>query len=205
MTPADWLHGRWIHPRRVRVLAARAAALVPPGAELLDVGCGDGLIAREITRHRPDIRVRGIDVLVRSASVIPVSEFDGRRIPFASRSVDTITLFDVLHHADDPQMLLAEAARVARAQVLIKDHICESTFDGALLRFMDDVGNERHGVARPHRYWSLQQWTDATQTLGLTWEVRDIGGLGLYPWPASLLFGRSLHLLACLKVANSHG
>ena len=54
---------------------------------------------------------------------MPVTAFDGRVIPMAARSVDVVTMFDVLHHADDPPALLAEAARVARTCVVLKDHV----------------------------------------------------------------------------------
>ena len=39
------VHGQFVHSRRVRVLAALAARLVPHGARVLDIGTGDGQIA----------------------------------------------------------------------------------------------------------------------------------------------------------------
>jgi hypothetical protein len=69
---------------------------------------------------------------------------------------------------------------------------------------MDRVSNRRYGVALPYNYWPRQAWYDAFQALGLTlshWQDR----LHLYPWPASLVFDRSLHFLANLSVAVSDG
>ena len=109
-----------------------------------------------------------------------------------------VTFFDVLHHADDPAALLREGARVARSCLVIKDHLCDSRLARALLSFMDDVGNKRHGVALPHNYWSSRQWSAAIDHVGLGRAVWEVGGLGLYPWPASLLFGRGLHFVARL-------
>ena len=34
---------------------------------------------------------------------------------------------------------------------------------GPTLRFMDWIGNARHGVALPYNYWSAQEWTLALQ------------------------------------------
>jgi ubiquinone/menaquinone biosynthesis C-methylase UbiE len=198
----DRLHGDLVHPRRVRVLVAHAARLVPAGAHVLDVGTGDGRIAAALGAARPDLRIEGIDVLVRPDAAIPVGAFDGRVIPREARSVDVVTLVDVLHHADDPEGLLAEAARVARACVVVKDHVANGWLSRAILGVMDDVGNRRHGVAIPRRYLSARQWTSAIDRAGLRRAVWDVGGLGLYPWPASLVFGGRLHVLARLDVGR---
>jgi hypothetical protein len=50
----------------------------------------------------------------------------------------------------------------------------------------------------PYNYWAKQRWHDAFASLGLsvhTW-VRNVG---LYPFPANLIFGRSLHFVAKLQ------
>ena len=39
--------------------------LMPRDAHVLDVGTGDGLIAAALAERRPDLRIEGIDVLVR--------------------------------------------------------------------------------------------------------------------------------------------
>jgi SAM-dependent methyltransferase len=199
MTVADILHGGFVHPRRVDVLAGHACRLIPPGARVLDVGSGDGLLAAAIAGRRPDLVIEGIDVLVRANARIPVSPFDGRTIPAAAGSVDVVTFFDVLHHADDPAALLREGARVARSCVVLKDHVCGDFLARWTLRFMDYVGNARHGVALPHNYWSLPEWSAAIADIGLQPAVWQTGDLGLYPWPASLVFGRNLHVLARLE------
>jgi hypothetical protein len=85
---------------------------------------------------------------------------------------------------------------------VIKDHVCNGRWAHAMLRFMDDVGNKRHGVALPHNYWSSHQWTTALERLGFERDVWEVGGLGLYPWPASAVFGRRLHVLASLRVGK---
>ena len=200
MTLVDAGHGWLVHPRRVRVLAERAAQLLPPGARVLDVGAGDGQLAAAVLDRRADLRIEGIDVLVRPATRIPVSSFDGRRIPRPDRSVDAVMLIDVLHHADDPAALLREAVRVARTCVVLKDHVCQHRLARAVLRVMDHVGNAKHGVALPHNYWSRRQWADALGALQLEPAVWDVGGLGLYPWPADLIVGGSLHVMARLNV-----
>jgi SAM-dependent methyltransferase len=141
------------------------------------------------------LEVHGIDVLVRGETHIPVLPFDGRSIPHPDRSFDVVLFVDVLHHTDDPTLLLREAARVARRCIILKDHTRDGLLAGPTLRFMDRVGNARHGVTLPYNYWPKARWLAAFEQLGLTIEAWH-SDLHLYPWWADWMFGRSLHFLA---------
>jgi SAM-dependent methyltransferase len=184
----------------VRVLSSHFTPLLGPGARILDVGAGDGRLAAQLARVRPDLDVRCIDVQVRTTSAFPVETYDGRRIPFADRAFDAVLLVDVLHHVDDPLALLAEARRVG-SLVLLKDHALEGWLADPTLRFMDWVGNARYGIPLPFRYWPRSAWVEAFERLQLdvdSWR----SALGIYPWPATLLFDRGLHFVAALKAAD---
>jgi len=146
MSLLRWLHRSRVAERRTRVLGEALAPLLPEGAQVLDVGCGDGAVAAQIARLRPDLTLRGIDVHVRDTTAIPVEAFDGRRIAAAEDSYDVIVLVDVLHHARDPVALLREAARVSRRWLVLKDHTCESRFAARRLAWMDRVGNPPGGA-----------------------------------------------------------
>ena len=193
------LHGSVVGSRRARVLAARLAELIPQGASVLDVGCGDGEIDALLLQHRPDISIEGIDVLQRPQAHIPVRGFDGDHIPHPDASFDVVMFIDVLHHTTNPSILLAEAARVARQAVVLKDHLREGLLAGPVLRAMDWFGNAAHGVALPYNYWTRQQWQSAFTALRLHPDILN-SKLGLYPFPASLLFERGLHVLARLRL-----
>jgi SAM-dependent methyltransferase len=195
------LHGEHVHNRRVRLLCESLSDLIPESATLLDVGCGDGLLASLIMDKRQDLEVNGIDVLVRDSTKIPVSEFDGSVIPRASKSVDVVMFVDVLHHTEDPLVLLREATRVARKAVVIKDHLRNGLLAGLTLRFMDFVGNAPHGVALPYNYWPYKKWQKAFDSLDLkvgAWKT----DLRLYPSTVDWVFGRSLHFIARLDVKD---
>jgi SAM-dependent methyltransferase len=192
------LHEKFVFNRRVKVLAHWFATVLPEGVQVLDVGCGDGLISALLEQHRPDVAVRGIDVLPRSTSHIPVEIFDGEHFPFEDKSFDVVLFSDVLHHANDPKRLLREARRVAARNVLIKDHFRAGFMAKARLKFMDWVGNARFGVALPYNYWAEQRWRNVWRELGLEPETL-VTKLGLYPFPASLLLDAELHFIASLR------
>lgn len=168
---------------------------MPRDASVLDVGCGDGTIARMIGERRPDLTLVGIDVLIRPQTAIPVQLFDGETIPHADKSFDVVTFVDVLHHTHHPLALLKEAVRVARQAVVLKDHVCDGLVAKETLRLMDWVGNARHGIALPYNYWPRSRWREAFRSVNLTVKDWD-DALALYPRPASWLFDRSLHFVA---------
>jgi SAM-dependent methyltransferase len=195
------IHGEYVFNRRVRVLSGLLAELIPNGARVLDVGCGDGLLAKLILERRPDAEIQGVEVLMRTRSHIPVTLFDGHVIPHPDESFDIVMFVDVLHHTMDPNFLVSEAARVARQSIIIKDHTRNGLLADTTLRLMDWVGNARHAVVLPYNFWAENRWLEFFDRLNL--EVRLWKkDLNIYPRPASWLFDRSLHFIAQLNKSN---
>jgi SAM-dependent methyltransferase len=202
VTVLDLLHGRLVFMRRVDRLADALARRLPANATVLDIGCGDGSIARAVLQRRSDLSITGVDVLVRGETHIPVIGYDGSTLPFTDDSFDAVCLVDVVHHADDPRQLLGEAARVSRDRVLIKDHLADGFLASPTLRLMDWIGNARHGVRLPYNYLSRADWLGQIERLGATLRSWDTD-LSLYPPPLSAVFGRGLHVLIDLEPAPS--
>jgi SAM-dependent methyltransferase len=199
---AERVHDAYGGARRMRALCNHVVEMIPPRATLLDVGCGDGLLAERIGTLRSDVTVHGVDVLVRPGARIPVQAYDGLSIPHADDSFDCVLFGDVLHHCDDPIAVLREARRVARYSMLVKDHTLHGPFSWRLLRFMDDVGNKRHGVSMKYDYWPETRWHEVFRNLSL--EIAEWRStLHLYPIAVDWLFGGALHFLADLRVPGA--
>jgi len=191
-------HQSLVFARRVRVLAKLLAADIPENSSLLDIGCGDGTLSSLIQSAHPSVQIQGIEIAERPSCRIPCRVFDGKRIPFPDASFDVCMFVDVLHHTSQILEALAEAARVSRRFLLIKDHISESSLDFHTLCFMDWVGNRPHGVALPNNYQGREQWNAyiAGARLKLKkWQDQ----VPLYPFPFSRVFGRKLHFIALLE------
>jgi ubiquinone/menaquinone biosynthesis C-methylase UbiE len=192
------LHGRLVFNRRVKVIAKQLAAMIAPGSQLLDVGCGDGSLAALLAGMVPGLAVQGVEVHARPDCAIECSLYDGKRLPFPDGSFDVCLFVDVLHHTTDPETICRDAFRVSRKYVLIKDHLCENAVDAWALRFMDWVGNSSHGVALPYNYLSQDRWNKLFDAAGLE-TVKTVHEIPLYPPPFSLLFGRGLHFISLLR------
>jgi SAM-dependent methyltransferase len=192
------VHDKLVFGRRVHILAEVLTKTLREGDKILDVGAGDGSISARIMQRRPDIDIQGIDVLVRSNTLIPITPFDGDHLPFANESFDCVMFVDVLHHTTDPAGLVSEAGRVAKSHVVIKDHLLQGTLAGPTLRFMDWVGNRGHDVALPYNYLQRGTWHEIFDSASLDIEIWS-ERLGLYSAPAAWLFERSLHFVTRLR------
>ena len=208
MSLLDRLHEFGVLPRRAERLADLLAGMIPPNSSVLDVGSGDGRIDNLLLKQRSDLKLQGVEVSTRTQTRFPVTYFDGTNLPFEKQSFDIVMFVDVLHHTNDPTVLLREAVRVARKAIVLKDHVLQGLLSGTRLKFMDYVGNARHGVALPYNYWTLKQWSDAERHLGLQ-QKQEIRNLKLYPWLADCIFGAKLHFIAKYDLPgtteSSHG
>ena len=194
------LHNKLLFNRRAEILAERFASLLPHNASVLDIGCGDGLVSSIVQAKRPDLTIRGVDVLPRRESHIPVEMFDGVQVPYPDGAFDVVLFSDVLHHTENPGALQREAYRLARQYVLIKDHNRNGLFAGLRLRLMDWAGNARFGIALPYNYWTKARWQEEWSCIGLQPE-RSVTRLHLYPPPVDWVFGAKLHFITLLRKA----
>lgn len=168
-------HHRQIHEPRVERIARSLGRQIGEARSLLDIGAGDGTVARMIAAHVGAERVAGADVKVRPDTAIEVSAYDGEHLPFPDGSFEAVVLSDVLHHCELPLVVLREALRVASRVVAIKDHFRFGKVSENILLAMDVVGNAAPGVLVRGTYFSPHEWAAL---------VRDAGGrfTGL-EWP----------------------
>lgn len=189
----NFLHGRFIHEKRVDYLASRVSLLIE-GVRGLDVGTGDGRIPRRIEELKSGVSISGVDV---PNTVHGGNVFDGCTLPYENSSFDFILLIDVLHHADNPSLLLKECLRVTRGKIIIKDHLCENLYDRIRLILLDWAGNASKGINMPYHFFSMREWEALFSECGLF--VMQKNNLPIYKWPLSILAGEKLQVLFELK------
>ena len=107
---------RWVDRSLVAEIEKRC------GRSLLDLGCGAGGYSRVLMDNGYAVQALDINAAyVDKARALGVDarRFDGSTIPLESASVDTVFMIEVLEHVREPASLVAEAARVARRNVIL--------------------------------------------------------------------------------------
>lgn len=191
-------HDKLVYSRRMERLTELLTPMLNDSKRILDLGCGDGKIDSLIMVNMPNVDIRGIDVLVRPKTYIPVDQYDGKHIPVEDDAVDTIMVIDVLHHTDDPSALVKEMTRCTSRYIIIKDHYKHGLLSYLKLRAMDYVGNAHYKVRLPYNYLSPKQWNQIFEKNGLR-AVRLEQNLNLYKGLFHILFDRNLHFIAKLE------
>lgn len=161
----------WPRRRQAIVQAVRGpldrAGLAGGGTTILDIGCGDGLLARDLAVEVPGLEIIGIDSRMWPGGARPAALGDGLALPFRDGAFDGAMLIDVVHHSRNPGRVLAEAARVSRRFVLVKDHYYESTLDLWLVAAMDWAGGMAVGMDLPYNYLRWEELSSLCKELGL--------------------------------------
>lgn len=116
-----------------RLMAGFHAALdeiwpfVPPES-VLDVGCGEGVMARDWAERLGEGRVVGVDLdhpglrqhwATHGAPNLEFRVADAASLPFRDGEFDLAAAIESLEHVPQPEATLAEMARVARRHLLV--------------------------------------------------------------------------------------
>lgn len=145
------------------------------GKRVIDVGCGDGSLARRLVRH--GARVLGVEcsprqlAKARAAPSVPgvdIVEGIGQSLPVASGTADYVVFFNSLHHIPPSAIpkALDEAARVLKPGGWV--YVSEPLAEGAFFETCRLVDDETQ--LRAHAYAALM----ATNTLKPIREFRYV-------------------------------
>jgi SAM-dependent methyltransferase len=106
----------WYRGRRAVLNAVLDGLDLPPGASLLDAGCGSGRTLDELARrgHARGIELNPEGLAAARARGYDVLEAPVEAIPHEDGSFDLVTCLDVIEHTDDDVATLHELARVTK-------------------------------------------------------------------------------------------
>jgi SAM-dependent methyltransferase len=223
---ADWV--RWArkpgHDSYWRFHRERFLDLVPRAGRLtLDVGCGEGRVARDLTElgHR----VVGVDASPAMVAAAREADAGGEylvadaaKLPFPDGHADLVVAFMSLMDVDNMPSAVGELARVLEPGgklVLAVVHPINSAHDvdrvhpeGRLVmtedyfdrrRYTDTIERDDVRMTFESRHWTLEDYFDALLTAGFRIEaLREIGDPDHPRWSRYPLF---LHVLASNEAA----
>lgn len=115
----------WEHPLEIMGFNKKMVMDNFREKSVVDIGCGDGFLLKELLEKYKDIKVLGLDI---SPVAIEKAKEKGidtvlcditERLPFEDNSFDSALLLDVLEHMFQPEPVLREAIRVSKKYVYI--------------------------------------------------------------------------------------
>jgi methionine biosynthesis protein MetW len=100
------------------------ARLVPQGARVLDLGCGDGALLAHLQEHKGctgyGVELDDANVLAcakRGVNVLQLNLDQGLKV-FADQSFDVVLQIDTLQHLRNAEVMLRETARVGQIGIV---------------------------------------------------------------------------------------
>jgi SAM-dependent methyltransferase len=204
---------------RLAQLAAVIAEMVPPGGELLDLGCASGELARSLAVA--GYQVTGCDIAPRmlrqAAAADDVRavrwvelEPGWQMLPFAAGRLDAIVAASVLEYVRNPGAVLSESARILRPGGVL---LCTVPNVAHPIRWLEwplglvakspltSLAGRAHG--RPAQY--LAYLRTSRQRWRVRWWHTAARRVGLMPVPVPRTRREPLHLLAFTRPGNTGG
>jgi len=196
----DDLVGQWWEPRgalaMLHWIAEARAALVPPatrpGAVLVDVGCGGGLLAPHLAGS--GYRHVGVDLCASALGLasdhgVAAVRGDARSLPVADGAADVVSAGEILEHVTDLGAAVAEACRVLRpGGTLVIDTIAATRIARVLAVGVAErvPGGAPPGIHDPALFVDRRELVAHAARHGVALELRGLrpGALALLAWRA---------------------
>ncbi len=214
---------RWKNERVAKFNAKRTKNMadildpyLPDGSvknsEVLDLGCGDGLVIEEQVRRlqakgRSDFMVHAIDVQnffrAEEGPNLKFEQYDGEHLSLADGTVDTSYLTFVLHHSHNPEAVIDECIRVTKegGRIVVTEDIFENFWEHVKL-VAADLTNKiiSTKMPTPLKFRREKAWRELFESLGL--KIANGRGIGERVFPRGKGVGTKKHTLFELVVTD---
>jgi len=173
---------KFFNRKRAKRIADFILPLLSNGDKVLDLGCGDLLIAESIQRNL-NVKITGIDVVDANLTSLPLKLYNGKKIPFRNKSFDITYAAFMFHHTNNIESLLSECIRVTKKRIIILEDIYENNFDLLMIRVFD-YGNKLTSliIDVPLNFKKEVEWIK----LFNKFKVKDVKIRKIHPFPLKL-------------------
>jgi len=177
---------------RSRLIVDTYKFWLKPNQKILDVGCGTGVAAAELS-NRLKLNIVGCDIDKYLIVKIPFRKMSREdKLPFRNKSFEVVMFNDVLHHTSykNQSKLLKEALRVSKSVLLFE--LVPTTIG----RIVDFVINKIHHFKMeiPFTYRRVEGWKKLFKNLGLKYQVVIVQRPFWYPFShVAFVLTKTLH------------
>ncbi len=93
----------------------------PTAQTLIDVGCGNGFLLKQVHEKFPNLKLTGFDIkdTDSNSDVYTYEKGNIEKMPFADKSFDIVTCSHTVEHLTKLDQCMSELVRIARKQVFI--------------------------------------------------------------------------------------
>jgi ubiquinone/menaquinone biosynthesis C-methylase UbiE len=164
---------------RATIIAEKLARHFLPQQRLLEIGAGQGHVARALQQAaRVDIKL--VDVVDYNETELLLELYDGVRLPFRDEAFDYSLLVFVLHHTPAPLVVLREALRVSRCGVLVVENHVAGRLRQMLTRTLDSIPHLQYGVPICYHVHTSAEWQQLIERLPVRAELLTRFNLGFF-------------------------
>jgi len=131
--------------------------------KVLDIGCGNGIITKELKKHF-DCKITGTDIVNYLKVSIPFEIMKNEnKIPFEDNTFNIALLNDVLHHTKYQEEMIKEATRVADSVLIFE------VSPSLKVKIADYLINKIHNakMKTPFNFRNLNDWKLLFEKLGI--------------------------------------
>jgi len=155
------------------------APYINSGEKVLDFGCGDLSLCKQLKKIIKEIDLTGIDTQKFSGTKpknIKMVVYDGKKLPFANNAFDSVISVYVFHHCSDPFFFYKECYRVAKKKVVFVEAIARHNGEIPLMKFADRLFNlwKPEHISIADKFYTLVEWTKVLTNKKDKIEIKEI-------------------------------
>ncbi|RQD79207.1 MAG: class I SAM-dependent methyltransferase [Halanaerobium sp. MSAO_Bac5] len=132
--------------------------------KILDLGAGKCALSLLLKEEGYNVTPVDVKDLSLTDQIKPLI-YDGKNLPFADNSFDTVLLLTVLHHIPKPETVLKEALRVSEKLIIIED-VYTNPLQKYLTYYTDSLFNFEF-IGHPHSNKTDKEWQETFTNLNL--------------------------------------
>jgi len=137
-------------------------------AKVLDLGCGSGIITKQIQKDL-NVNIKGIDIVDMRVVDIPFEKYNGKDLSFLEdNSFDVVLISYVLHHTENPKEILKQVKRITKKYIIIYEDLYEGFLGKICCNIHGKVFNnyiQKNNIQA--KFFSEKEWEENFNNLNL--------------------------------------